>query len=332
MITIKHQQSFNDLTEYYVNPSNMKDYVTFRAQFIYTWGWLRWLQKKLGISFDLLQSKGVFSPAFRLEGYDNEPCRLIILPTVYTELEMCRNRFAVSILSIQYQPYCHTNCLIFDTIKRSMLRFEPNGKNALNFVDSHLKYWAQNNKWNYISPSDYQSVWGMQTFEHIRYITDPNVKKFISDNNFGYCAAWSVWFVHIILANPDLQPIQILSEIQKWPRHFFALRIRQYIEFIIQTINNDNEFKTEFLKNNLPNIKIGDSVTNYAIQQLTRKIAKLKNKNLPSDKDYEYRVTGLRKHNNETILDIDLFNITTNVMLPEFAQSTYLINAIKEHC
>jgi hypothetical protein len=96
----------------------------------------------------------------------------------------------------------HSNLVVFDVQGQTLFRYEPHGSildNAigdLNQVDVTIASWAKQNSINYVSRQYTTPEIGPQVIENrynqkSAYILDPT----------GYCAAWSLWYMHLVLTS-----------------------------------------------------------------------------------------------------------------------------------
>lgn len=113
----------------------------------------------------------------------------------------------------------HANMLIFDKNTGIFERFEPYG-NVPNLESAKLdemiernigRYFVnyldkQNKKLTYLKPSDYTDGLSFQTFSNDNDIT---FKKL--GDPFGYCLAWSFWYLETRLSNPEMHPKDIIK-------------------------------------------------------------------------------------------------------------------------
>lgn len=116
----------------------------------------------------------------------------------------------------------HANMVIFDKEKGILERFEPYGDLSLidndSMIDTFLKdtiggylepYLKDNKKkLRYISPSDHKNNLSFQILSNEEDMTN---KK--QGDPFGYCLAWSLWYLEMRLTNPDIDPIVLVKEL-----------------------------------------------------------------------------------------------------------------------
>ena len=128
------------------------------------------------------------------------------------------NRYIIFILTIRIQSGdYHANAMIMDTIDKTIVRFEPNGKEFKMY--NHMVLDEQFNQFikgeypsltkkqsdsikiifkdvEYIYPNMYQENIGPQALE-----TRLSGIKYVQGQTNGFCAAWSMYFIHLFLYN-----------------------------------------------------------------------------------------------------------------------------------
>lgn len=105
----------------------------------------------------------------------------------------------------------HANVIIYDKKTKTAERFEPFGYNSLldaDILDSKIKRYLEKafGKISYIGPKDYL---GKIKFQIISDDANPNNKK-IGDP-LGYCLAWTYWYCELRIANPDVEPNDLIN-------------------------------------------------------------------------------------------------------------------------
>ena len=126
---------------------------------------------------------------------------------------------------------------IFNLKKKEVERFEPNGsysrakdkeKNDIDTLFKKIFYEKLN--FNYIQPSNICPLNGFQFYNNIsknKHKSDPQ----------GFCAAWSLWYADLRMANPTLEQSQLiklaLEKIKKLPISFRSF-IRNYANFLLE--------------------------------------------------------------------------------------------------
>jgi hypothetical protein len=105
---------------------------------------------------------------------------------------------------INNKNYSHANSLIYDRKKKEAWHFEPYGTTEITDsaeVDSKIKEFLESiyGKITYYHPEDFLSNLNFQMVDgeeyfHNQKIGDPK----------GYCLAWSMWFIDIVLGNTDV--------------------------------------------------------------------------------------------------------------------------------
>lgn len=148
-------------------------------------------------------------------------------------------------IAIEIPDKSHANILIYDLNKKTVERFEPNGKNYPrdcnynpNLLDNYLenKFKQIDKNIKYIKPSEYLPIIGFQILE----ILEENKCKRIGDPN-GFCAVWCIWWIEQKLTYPDIESGELarkLIEIIKIKNIKFKNLIRNYSKNITDLRDN----------------------------------------------------------------------------------------------
>lgn len=128
---------------------------------------------------------------------------------ILTRCETENKRFFVIALNLIGEESSHQNMLIYDTISRSLERFDPNTITYTHLTDIDQRVFDYFNKLipvnEYFSPVDYCPVNNLQTIES-QYKSD------IYDLG-GYCVAWSFFYLAQRLENPDVPRDQLIMKL-----------------------------------------------------------------------------------------------------------------------
>ena len=123
-----------------------------------------------------------------------------------------KKRFIIFKLTLcPYNTGTHANICIYDKINKTIERFEPFGYNSLldaDILDNRLEKYFKNNYGNikYIKPKDYLNK---IKFQIISDDNNPNNKKL--GDPFGYCLAWTYWYLELKINNPDDEPSDLIN-------------------------------------------------------------------------------------------------------------------------
>lgn len=124
-----------------------------------------------------------------------------------------KKRFIIFKLTlIPNQNGTHANLIIYDKQKQCVERFEPFGYNSLldaDILDKKIeKYFTKVfGKIEYMSPKSYQNK---IKFQIISDDSNPINKK--SGDPFGYCLAWTYWYLELRLLNPDKNSDELIND------------------------------------------------------------------------------------------------------------------------
>jgi len=234
---------------------DQKDYERFRGNFVMEWGWLFYLQNlypsslvctwraqngEAGIRYSWISSKH-FTKG------------IIIQPWFLNSIKNCLNktdRFVIGILALKVKGGHHANALIFDKKNNTLSRFEPHGSNtkAYNYkhADESMKAFLNRKdlinkigKWHYLS-STIACPTGPQTKEGRHYYQKKMGKVFgrkVVIEAGGFCAAWSLIFIHYKLLNPDVNDEDIIEYMLNMSAEELSVMIREYVAFIVNAVD-----------------------------------------------------------------------------------------------
>lgn len=210
-------------------------------------------------------------------------------------------RFIMIPLTIDYgNNNLHANFLLYDKVKNSMERFEPNGymmgKESYkclgendDIIKNLFKSFFKNLK--YYSPYNFCPFYGFQSYE----VTSSKV--FFEKE--GSCVTWSMWYTHLRLSNPDIPRDKLINN----TIYAFEKNKIDYTYFIISFSTLIQNIKNIIIKeyiNMEQRINMIDSLINDTIKKEYLKVKLI-------DDDYikeimprkrttvQYRVTPLPK-------------------------------------
>lgn len=168
-----------------------------------------------------------------------------------------KNKFMFIILVINFKKgqklyAAHVNMLLYNFKNKTLYRFEPHGYERSGVYDSkninidnalsedlreHLPFVK------YVSPAEMcsGSDYNIQDFEN--YNLDQNI--FLATG--GFCLAYSLWFLELVLLNPNLSPKVIVKYMSK--THFrnkieHSKMIRMFVNYVLlvrDTVHKDIE-------------------------------------------------------------------------------------------
>ena len=140
-----------------------------------------------------------------------------------------------------------------------------------------------NNDWEYQSPNDFCKVLGPQSREQWQLVREAysivDDEKVIGSETGGFCAAWSLMYIHARITNPDLSDLEVvrlvLDEDYKLEYDYesdkyytiLSERIRKYAQFIAQAMGKEmyQRLKYQSLKRYLKvhGPQVGDYIVYY---------------------------------------------------------------------
>ena len=169
------------------------------------------------------------------------------------EIKRCKkespeSKYSLFYLRIDFKVDAHANILIYDHRKDAMYRFEPHGSMNKYKVDMALlmqtivEHSTDSTilKGGYTRIADFCPERGIQKVELLSkkfllsFTTNKGKKGKIMESD-GYCALWSVMFVHFMLEYADtytLKEVQYIMLKNKDPDRL-AVEIRKYANFVL---------------------------------------------------------------------------------------------------
>lgn len=127
-----------------------------------------------------------------------------ILKTHNQNIDVSNQRYVMlKITIVVSETLLHANALIYDRLNREAWRFEPYGiTNITNTssLDAELHRVLEEVYGNiaYHDPDDYLHGLNFQMVDGEEYVINQNL-----GDPGGYCLAWSMWFIDVVLAHPD---------------------------------------------------------------------------------------------------------------------------------
>jgi hypothetical protein len=110
----------------------------------------------------------------------------------------------------------HAGCLLYDKHKKNAWRFEPYGMTNYNNIDNKyektIDYYLENilkdvyGKINYYDPDKYLNSYNFQLISR-----DEEKKNMNLGDPGGYCLAWTIWFIELILSHQKNDIIELLN-------------------------------------------------------------------------------------------------------------------------
>ncbi len=133
---------------------------------------------------------------------------------IYSKDILANNKKRFIIYKLTLTPYnsgTHANVCIYDKQNMTVERFEPFGYNSLldaDVLDDKLEKYFKNQygEIKYIKPKDYLNK---IKFQIISDDSNPNNKKL--GDPFGYCLAWTYWYMELKINNPDDKPDELIN-------------------------------------------------------------------------------------------------------------------------
>jgi hypothetical protein len=180
------------------------------------------------------------------------------------------------IVSLVGETEFHSNALVYVKSRKTVYRFEPNGEAmGVEVVDmAYIEYVKEYfPAWKYRGPKIICPGDGPQALEcrgkclitapeNTRKVFGKTIKKEMS----GFCGAWSMMFVHLIMYNPGVFFADIVKGLTDMGSDRLATMIRSYVE-TVQTLT----FETPSEVKERKGIKEGDVVEVYSFKNKDNK-------------------------------------------------------------
>jgi hypothetical protein len=190
----------------------------------------------------------------------------------------------------------HANALIYDRLKKEAWRFEPYGITNIGddnkdteSMDHELHKLLESiyGKITYYTPDDYLVGLNFQLVDG----EDNEINKNLGDPQ-GYCLAWSLWFINVVLANPDKNVKDIMKnffnrehidEILSEEEEYKIRSGNYYLDFIRKYAHKLDDEKNKILQS--IGVKQYNYYNNYMKDDVYDKVLKLFQLNPTYDTD-----------------------------------------------
>ena len=166
--------------------------------------------------FESKMLKGNYTDYVYLKYYEKNDDFNYIPDEFWNKIEDCmadKKRFIIIRIGIYFSKGAHANLLIYDTVNKSLERFEPHGayhdyekiyqnidKKILQLFKFNL---GSSSIKDYYKPIDYCPMKIFQALEkYANKQGDPG----------GFCAVWCLWYADLRLANPDLSRDKLVDK------------------------------------------------------------------------------------------------------------------------
>jgi len=138
-----------------------------------------------------------------------------IHPYLNIIISSAKTKYSIVFLSIQsHDDNLHANILLYDHYKKHIQRFEPYGNTFIldnGLDDILLEELTWNNNYTYLKPSNITKSTGIQSLSD-----DTNIVLQKPGDFGGFCLAWCIWFIEMVMINQDIPYNKIIQKtIQK---------------------------------------------------------------------------------------------------------------------
>jgi hypothetical protein len=173
-----------------------------------------------------------------------------INPNLFEIIKKTKKRFILLTISlIVAKDFTHANCIIIDTKKNDIRRFEPYGMDDMGDENELDKFILDNcekifdKKFKYYKPSDYI---GNIKFQSVSNDGNNNYRKF--GDPMGYCLAWCIWYIELKLNNPDIKDVEITKLASENILKYYKKYDNPYLYFIRDYSRILNDEKDKILR------------------------------------------------------------------------------------
>ena len=161
-----------------------------------------------------------------------------------------KKRYSIAVMRIVgAKKMRHANAIIYDNVKKTLTRFEPHGASSSRYdwvtLDEEFDRYVNKHRdifSSYNRPIDYCPRVGPQTKEQYALYAKRGYTRlssgksvFVRQEAGGFCAAFSLMFLHYKLSYPDKTDSEISDMMNKEP-DMIAKDIRSYMATIVNTI------------------------------------------------------------------------------------------------
>lgn len=236
---------------------DLDKYYKFKGTYVYEYSIFMYLKHKYKNSCTWIEIGGDQGITFSFNEDDASSHRFYVSPHVNDRIRQCSNRFIIGILNIhgvaKTGNWGHANAIIIDKIQNDIYRFEPHGTSSdmtreqrdlynHQVLDFYMNKWAYGMNMTYRAPVDYCFKPGPQVIEEFKDMVNTfNLIESIGKEagykeEIGWCSVWSVIFIDLRIAHPDLGYDELYDIITSLSPAGSALLVRQYAEFIVTSI------------------------------------------------------------------------------------------------
>ncbi|VBB18020.1 ankyrin repeat protein [Yasminevirus sp. GU-2018] len=240
-------------------------------------------------------------------------------------VDVTKQRYVMLKLSvIVTENLLHANVLMYDRLNREAWRFEPYGTTRVTHkepMDSKLRELLQSvyGEITYYEPDDFLSGLNFQMVDGENF----TVTKNLGDPG-GYCLAWSLWFIDIVLTHPDLNVKYIMHNFFKRNEISSILSDEEgekiestnyYLDFIRRYAHKlDNEKNTLLLDMGVKKYYLYNTVFKDNVLKLIENMFKKSPNILPLSDERRYQAVKSKNEIDDNIESIENVSTTSTVL------------------
>lgn len=165
---------------------------------------------------------------------------LVIGKDFWNQFQEKTTRFVAWTMTLKTSTGRHGNAMIYDRERDLVTRYEPHGRKTnvydSAFLDAKIQEALVGKVANYRSPSEFCPEIGHQTLERRAGVETKTRIVFGREARIeagGFCMAWSLYWIHVRIAHPNLTDDQVMGKISSDPKQL-AGTIRRYMAAIVR--------------------------------------------------------------------------------------------------
>ena len=179
---------------------------------------------------------------------NNLPVKFLIHPDVKQKVKSCKERYFAMALTLFTSPFGaefyeggHANVLIFDTVSKTVDRYDPHGTHCEN---ASCPFYDQD-KIDAILKKEFKKI--LPNYNFIDFsVACPNIGPQLKAEVFdrtGYCVTWSLMFTVLRILNPGKTPEAINNQLLDGTRAEIFSKMLKFAKFYTDILKNSETYK-----------------------------------------------------------------------------------------
>lgn len=235
---------------------------------------------------------------------------LLFPPSYFEQLKSCKSRFFYCICTLLTCDGMdqHANCVVYDSVNKSLERFDPQGITNIKYKTEALDVFffktMKAYKIKYINQELVCPKFGLQ-YEQYKQCSSGE-SKVLSTDPGGFCSAWTIFYIDSKLKNPNIDSKMLverlihdlkenLFDMTSYIRNYSAyiISVEKYLDKIDEYKNSNNDTKVLYIINNFSDLISKNESSNeskYSKEELKsiREQREMILKDIEKKKDEEY--------------------------------------------